>query len=102
LPRLFFIWLTIYLKKAKPILVDEFALDPELLSHTIANVNSVLQVNRVRSRWIGSDMAVDVVISVDPNLSTNESHEIATEIESLIEDEFGVLDVSIHVEPYTK
>ena len=89
-------------KKAKPILVDEFALDPELLTHTIANVKGVLQVNRVRSRWIGSDMAVDVVISVDPNLSTDESHKIATEIESLIEDKFGVLDISIHVEPYTK
>lgn len=87
-------------KKAKPVLVDEFALDPELLSHTIANVNGVLQVNRVRSRWIGSDMAVDVVISVDPHLSTDESHKIATQIESLIEDEFGVLDVSIHVEPF--
>ena len=88
-------------KKAKPILVDEFALDPELLTHTIANVEGVLQVNRVRSRWIGSDMAIDVVISVDPNLSTDESHKIATEIESLIEDKFGVLDISIHVEPYS-
>ena len=88
-------------KKAKPILVDEFALDPELLTHTIANVEGVQQVNRVRSRWIGSDMAVDVVISVDPNLSTDESHKIATEIESLIEDKFSVLDISIHVEPYS-
>ena len=88
-------------KKAKPILVDEFALDPELLTNTIANVEGVLQVNRVRSRWIGSDMAVDVIISVDAKLSTDQSHKIATEIESLIEDKFGVLDVSIHVEPFT-
>jgi len=96
---IFFLAFSLF-KKAKPILVDEFALNPELLTHTIANVKGVLQVNRVRSRWIGSDMAVDVVISVDPNLSTDESHKISTEIESLIEDKFGVLDVSIHVEPF--
>lgn len=87
-------------KKAKPILVDEFALDPELLSHTIASVNGVLQVNRVRSRWIGSDKVIDIIIAVDRELSTDESHKIATEIESLIEDKFGVLDASIHVEPF--
>lgn len=87
-------------KKAKPVLVDEFALDPELLTHAIVNVDGVLQVNRVRSRWIGSDKAIDIVVSVDPKLSTDESHKIATEIESLIEDKFGVLDISIHVEPF--
>ena len=87
-------------KKAKPILVDEFALDPELLTNTIRNVEGVQQVNRVRSRWIGSDKAIDIVISVDPKLSTDESHKIATEIESLIENRFGVSDISIHVEPF--
>lgn len=87
-------------KKAKPILVDEFALDPELLSNTIKHVAGVKQVNRVRSRWIGSDKAIDIVISVEPKLSTDESHKIATEIEALIEDRFGVEDVSIHVEPF--
>ena len=87
-------------KKAKPILVDEFALDPELLTNTIRNVEGVQQVNRVRSRWIGSDKAIDIVISVDAKLSTDESHKIATEIESLIEDRFGVSDISIHVEPF--
>ena len=89
-------------KKAKPILVDEFALDPELLTNTIREVEGVLQVNRVRSRWIGSEKAIDIVISVDAKLSTEESHKIATEIESLIEDKFDATDISIHVEPHTK
>lgn len=87
-------------KKAKPILVDEFALDPELLSNTIRNVEGVQQVNRVRSRWIGSDKAIDIIISVESKLSTDESHKIATEIESVIEERFGVSDISIHVEPF--
>jgi len=87
-------------KKAKPILVDEFALDPELLTNTIRQVEGVRQVNRVRSRWIGSEKAIDIVISVDAKLSTEESHKIATEIESLIEDKFDATDISIHVEPF--
>lgn len=86
-------------KKAKPILVDEFALNPELLTNAIQNVDGVQQVSRIRSRWIGSDKAIDIIISVDPKLTTDESHKIATEIETLIENRFGVSDISIHVEP---
>lgn len=87
-------------RSVAPILVDEFALDPELVSTMIRGVPGVRQVNRVRSRWIGTDKAVDIVISVDPELLTDESHKIATEIELLIEDKFGVSDISIHVEPF--
>ena len=87
-------------KRAFPILVDQFALDPELLSNSISEVNGVRQVKRVRSRWIGADKSIDLVISVDPELSTNESHNIATSVELLVEKKFGVSDISIHVEPY--
>lgn len=86
-------------KRALPILIDQFALDPELLSSAVRTVNGVRQVSRVRSRWIGEDKSVDLVISVDPDLSTNDSHDIATTVELLIEKEFGVSDISIHVEP---
>ena len=96
---IFYLAYTLF-KKAKPVLVDEFALDPELLIHAIFTVDGVLQVNRVRSRWIGSEKAIDIVISVEPKLSTDESHKIASEIELLIEEKFSVSDVSIHVEPY--
>lgn len=86
-------------KKSFPILVDQFALDPELLSNSIQEVQGVLQVSRVRSRWIGSEKAIDLVISVASELSTAESHDIATHVESLIEEKYGVSDISIHVEP---
>jgi len=86
-------------KRAFPILVDQFALDPELLSNSIQEVEGVRKVNRVRSRWIGSEKSIDLIISVDPELSTVDSHNIATNVESLIEKEYGVSDISIHVEP---
>jgi cation diffusion facilitator family transporter len=89
-------------KRALPILVDQFALDPELLSSSVREVDGVRQVNRVRSRWIGEDKAIDLVISVDSDLSTNDSHNIATTVELLIAEKFGVSDISIHVEPFNE
>lgn len=83
-----------------PILIDQRSLDPEMLSNAIIEVDGVQQVNRVRSRWIGSEKSVDLVISVDPKLSTSESHQIASNIEILVAEKYGVSDISIHVEPF--
>jgi cation diffusion facilitator family transporter len=89
-------------KRALPTLVDQFALDPELLSNSIKEIQGVRKVNRVRSRWIGREKSVDLVISVDPELSTIDSHNIATNVESHIEKKYAVYDISIHVEPIHK
>lgn len=85
---------------ALPILVDQFALDPETLTHAVGKVEGVRQVSRIRSRWIGKDRAIDLVIAVDADLSTSDSHNIASKVESLIEEKYGVSDISIHVEPF--
>lgn len=87
-------------RRVFPILVDQSSLDPVILTNTIKEIDGVRKVNRVRSRWIGSDKSVDLVISVDPDISTNESHNIASKIESLITEKYNVSDISIHVEPY--
>ena len=87
-------------RRALPVLVDQFALDPELLSSSVREIPGVRQVRRVRSRWIGQDKSIDLVISVDSDLTTDKSHRIATSIELLVEERFGVSDVSVHVEPF--
>ena len=89
-------------RRAVPVLLDEYAIDPEELSNTINNVHGVRSTSRIRSRWIGKTRAIDLVISVDPTLSIEESHRIADEIESLIEERFDTTDISIHVEPETR
>jgi cation diffusion facilitator family transporter len=89
-------------KRAFPVLVDQFALDPELLSGAILQVQGVRKVSRVRSRWVGTEKSIDLIIAVDSDLSTTDSHSIATNVESLIEEKFGVSDISIHVEPVHK
>ena len=84
---------------AAPILLDHMAVAPEKLTALVAAIPGVHEVSRVRSRWIGSDSAVDVVVKVAPALSTTESHKIADEIESALELELGVRDITVHIEP---
>ncbi len=87
-------------KKAAPVLVDEYAVDPEALTRCVEGIDGVKGVVRVRSRWIGDMASVDLVIFVAHYLTTEESHQICDHVESVIEKEFHVADISIHVEPY--
>jgi len=87
-------------KSAFPVLVDEYAIDPEDIKNAVMTVQGVKAAGRIRSRWIGSDVAIDIVISVNADLTTEESHKIADEVEVLIEEQFNVGDAFIHVEPY--
>ena len=87
-------------QKAVPILVDGFAIDPDLLTQAAARIEGVEEVRQVRSRWIGSVKAVDLVIAVDAMISTKDSHDIADAVEQTIMKAFDVADISIHVEPF--
>lgn len=82
-----------------PILVDEIAIEPEALTAAIGEIPGVVDVPRVRSRWIGPERAVDVIVTVARSLPTVKSHAIADEIESLLESRFDVTDITVHVEP---
>ncbi|MDX1481584.1 MAG: cation diffusion facilitator family transporter [Woeseiaceae bacterium] len=87
-------------RDALPALVDEYAIAPEKLTAVVREVPGVQSVRRVRSRWIGSERLVDVVVTVQAALSTVESHRIADAIEEALESEFDVTDVTVHVEPH--
>lgn len=87
-------------KRALPGLVDEFAIDPRELTAAVKSVTGVESVKTVRSRWLGQNRAVDMVITVDFALSIAESHDIADQIETLIGRKFDVQDISIHIEPH--
>lgn len=89
-------------KSAFPVLVDEYAVDPEDLRHAVMNVRGVKEVGRIRSRWVGSEIAIDVVVLVNAELTTEESHHIADQVERMIETQFNIGDAFIHIEPYLK
>jgi cation diffusion facilitator family transporter len=85
-------------QRSVPVLVDQMAIEPELLTKEIKTVAGVQSVLSVRSRWIGPHKAVDMTITVDSGLSSKDSHEIADRIEMHLKQELGVTDISIHIE----
>ena len=87
-------------KRALPALVDQYAVEPERILGVVKGVTGVRRVSRIRSRWVGGSPAIDMVVSVDPHISTSEAHEIADTIESLLEKRFEARDISIHIEPH--
>ena len=87
-------------QKAIPILVERSIANPEALSSVASAVDGVQETRRVRSRQGGSGPTIDLVVSVDPNLSTADSHAIADEIERVISEKFSVNDVTVHIEPH--
>lgn len=86
-------------RRAIPILVDETALEPEALIDTALSVPGILGIRRVRSRGSDAHAIVDVVALVAADLSTVESHDIATALERTIRSNFPAESVSVHIEP---
>lgn len=82
------------LEKSLPREVEE-----EILS-IISNTPNVHKPHNLRTRRIGSDIAIEVHIRVDGSMSVFESHEISREIERALRSHFGEQTaVAIHIEP---
>ena len=86
-------------RRAVPILVDRSAADPDELAETARSVPGVRAIRRVRSHARGGQAAVDVVVAVDPELSTARSHAIADAVEEALCQQLSSVDVTVHVEP---
>ena len=86
-------------RRAVPVLVDSISHEPEEIVEILRDVDGVRKVRRVRSRWVGSKPAVDVVIAVAPELPTSAAHEIADAIEQVLLEKFSMDDVTVHIEP---
>ncbi|MFQ3198423.1 MAG: cation diffusion facilitator family transporter [Paraglaciecola sp.] len=86
-------------QRAIPILVDYSDIDPRAVLAAVNEVQNVHAVVRVRSRTVGKGRVADVIVTVDPHLSTIDSHLIADEIEKLLADKFNIQDVLVHIEP---
>lgn len=97
------------IKVAIPIVYDsvneflEASLSPgmeEDIVTLICDVDGVLGYHELRTRRIGPDIAIEMHIQVDPDLSISQAHDIATEVEENLRMEHGPgTHVSVHVEP---
>lgn len=83
-------------------LVDT-AVGPELLKDiekVIQNVDGVLKIHELRSRFMGSDVLIDVHILVSPKISVSEGHYIAQHVHNALVNQIpSVNDVIVHVDP---
>ena len=70
------------------------------IENIIRDVAGVKDFHNLRSRKIGNSIAVDVHVKMDGDMSLNEAHDIATQIENRIRDRFGKeTTIYIHMEP---
>lgn len=65
----------------------------------ILKLPKVTSVKSQRGRSYGSNIYLDIVVEMNPDLSVYESHEITEQIETLLSQEFSVYDTDVHVEP---
>ncbi len=63
----------------------------------------VFNAHNLRTRRIGSVIAIDIHICVDPTMNVSEAHAIASETELQLRRRFGAdTFISIHIEPYSE
>jgi cation diffusion facilitator family transporter len=80
------------------------AVDPALIKRAEAVISTnedVMEIRRIRMRWVGHCLYADIYFSVDPDLKTSESHQIAEEVRHALYHEFPDLtDINVHVDPW--
>lgn len=65
----------------------------------ILEIPKITAVKSQRGRHYGSNVYLDLVLEMHPDLSVYESHDITEQVEQMLKDDFGVYDIDIHVEP---
>lgn len=65
----------------------------------ILDIPKISAVKSKRGRTYGSNVFLDLVLEMNPDLSVYESHSITEKVEKLLQENFNVYDIDIHVEP---
>ncbi|WP_214043766.1 cation diffusion facilitator family transporter [Methanomethylovorans sp.] len=85
--------------------LTEAALEKDIIEdiqHAIISTEGVKDFHKLKTRRIGNNIATDVHIQVDRELSLVEAHNICTEIEDKLREKYGKEAILyIHCEPYT-
>jgi len=76
---------------------DESLIDT--YKNEIEQLPKIKKVKMIRGRTYGSNIFLDVVVEMSPDLSVFESHEMTEKIEQLLQDKHEVYDTDVHVEP---
>ncbi|MCC2615912.1 cation diffusion facilitator family transporter [Aestuariibacter halophilus] len=85
--------------RAIPTLVDQQLDNHQRVSDTVSAVEEVQSVRQLRARKQGKGYVADITVGVDPQLSVEQAHGIADEIERTLAERFNIFDVTVHIEP---
>ncbi len=91
---------------ARPAVMEllDASLPPEIagkLKNIIKDTPGIITYHHFRSRRNGAMIILDVHIKVNPNITVEQGHSIATDMERRLKGDFGrSMIVNVHVEPY--
>lgn len=74
----------------------------ERYKQAVNNIPKVQSVKSIKGRTYGSNTYVDITVTMDPNLTVKESHDISDLIEHTLFEQFQVHETDVHVEPVEK
>ncbi len=84
----------------------EKSLPEEIQNEILQAVSEVPGINdphNLRTRRIGNDFAIEIHVRVDPKMTVEEAHFIASEVEKTLRRQYGPnTHVAIHTEPFKK
>lgn len=87
------------LKENLPWLVDRMAIDPEAIQTVVLEVSGVINCHSIASRGVlGRQVFIEMHLVVDAE-DVETAHKITEAVEARLEEQFGPVRASIHVEP---
>jgi cation diffusion facilitator family transporter len=89
------------IRESAETLVDRRQIDISVIKNIACNIEGVIDCHDIRTRGTKGDIFVDLCVHVSPQLSIDEAHKIADEIEARIKRLIpDVVDVMVHIEPH--
>ncbi|WP_305300607.1 cation diffusion facilitator family transporter [Muribaculum intestinale] len=73
------------------------------ISKIVLDTPGVVGMHRLRTRRVGNNLAIELHIKMDGNMSLRQAHEIATEVEKRLKQAYGNdIHTGIHMEPFQR
>lgn len=68
-------------------------------NQAIRRIKQIQSVKSIKGRNYGANIYLDVTVTMRPDLTVKESHDIADQIEHLLQEKFQIFETDVHVEP---
>lgn len=89
------------MREASYVLLDRSAVETADVMKVLSAIDGIRGCHNVRTRGSETGLWIDLHIQVDPEMTTKESHAIASLVEGRLKEVFGKkTDSVIHIEPY--